>query len=68
MTTLRKPNGEIDSTRVAVLIGLSIGLGIVVHEGFLVVAGAIAAGALATAVVHAVHEHAHDAHLMQQRH
>ena len=55
MTTLRKQNGEIDSTRVAVLIGLSIGLGLVVHEGFFLLAGAIAAGTLTAAAVHALH-------------
>lgn len=38
--------GGIDLARVALLLGLSIGLGIVVHEGFFLVAGAIAVGSL----------------------
>lgn len=61
MKALRKPEGEIDPTRVALLIGISIGLGIVVHEGFFVVAGAIAVGGLAVAALHAVHQHAQHA-------
>jgi len=36
-----------DPARVALLLGLGAGLGIVVHEGFFLVAGAIAVGALA---------------------
>ena len=67
MKTLQKPNGEIDSTRVAVLIGVTIGLGIVVHEGFFLVAGAIGVGALAAAGFHAIHQHAQHAHLAQQQ-
>jgi hypothetical protein len=38
--------------------GLSIGLGIAVHEGFFLVAGAIAVGALTVATAHALQEHA----------
>ena len=57
MKTLRKMSGEIDSARVAVLVGLSIGLGIAVHEGFFLVAGAIAIGALTATAVHAIREH-----------
>lgn len=68
MKTLRKPNGEVDSTRVALLIGLSLGLGIVVHEGFFLVAGAIAVGALTAASVHTLHEHAQHTHLAHQHH
>jgi hypothetical protein len=48
--------------RVAALMGLTIGLGIVVHEGFFLLAGAIAVGAVAVAVVHAVQDHAELAH------
>lgn len=62
MKALRKPKGEIDPTRVALFIGISIGLGIVVHEGFFAVAGAIAVGGLAVAALHAVQQHAQHAH------
>jgi hypothetical protein len=47
-----------DPVRVALLLGLSVGLGVAVHEGFLLVAGAIAVGALAAAVANAIHDHA----------
>ena len=57
MKTLRQPKGKVDSARVAVLLGLTIGLGIAVHEGFFLVAGAIALGAVTAAAVHAIHEH-----------
>jgi hypothetical protein len=36
--------------RVALLVGVSVGLGIVIHEVFFLIGGAIAAGALAAAV------------------
>jgi hypothetical protein len=48
---------EIDSVRAAVLFGISVGLGITVHPAFLLVAAAIAIGALTTVVVHAIHRH-----------
>jgi len=57
MKTLRKLSGEVDSARVALVLGLSIGLGIAVHEGFFLVAGAIALGALTVTAVHAIREH-----------
>ena len=47
-----------DPARVALLLGLSVGLGIAVHEGFLFVAGAIAVGALAAAAGNMIHDHA----------
>jgi hypothetical protein len=47
-----------DPVRVALLLGLSLGLGIAVHEAFLFVAGAIAVGALAAAVANMIHDHA----------
>ena len=46
-----------DPARVAFLLGITLGLGIVVHEGFFLVAGAIAVGSLAVAAAHALHEH-----------
>jgi hypothetical protein len=48
--------GKIESADVALWLGLSIGLGIAVHEGFFLIAGAIAVGALTAVAVHAVHE------------
>ena len=57
MNTIRRDDGSVDSTRVTLLVGLSIGLGIVVHEAFFLVGGAIAVGALAVATAHALHEH-----------
>lgn len=58
MNTIRREDGSVDSTRVTLLVGLSIGLGIVVHEAFFLVGGAIAVGALAVATAHAIQEHA----------
>jgi hypothetical protein len=58
MRTIRNDDGSLDSTRVTLLVGLSIGLGIVVHEAFFLVGGAIAVGALTVAAAHALHEHA----------
>lgn len=57
-----------DPARVALLLGLSVGLGIVVHEGFLLVAGAIVVGALAAAAANAIHDHAEDNRLSHQNH
>lgn len=57
MRTIRNDDGSVDSTRVTLLVGLSIGLGIVVHEAFFFVGGAIAVGAMAMATAHAIHEH-----------
>ena len=56
-----KSKAEIDPTRIALLIGINIVLGIVVHEGFFVVAGAIALGVLAGAAINAVQHHAEHA-------
>ena len=55
-----------DPARVALLLGVSIGLGIVVHEGFFLVAGAIAVGALAAAAANAIHDHAEGNRLTHQ--
>ncbi len=46
-----------DPARVALLLGVSIGLGIVVHEAFFLVAGAVAIGAAAGTIANAVHDH-----------
>lgn len=55
-----------DPARVALLLGLSVGLGIAVHEAFLLVAGAIAVGALAAAAANAIHDHAEANRLSHQ--
>ena len=48
---------EIDPTGVAVLLGLTVGLGIAVHDIFFLVAGVIALGAVTAAMVGAIHNH-----------
>lgn len=58
MNGIRKDDGRVDGTRVALLVGMSVGLGIVVHEVFFLVGGAIAVGALAVGTAHALQEHA----------
>ena len=68
MKTINKNGEPMNPTRVALLLGLSLGLGIVVHEGFFVVAGAIAVGALTVATVHAIEKHAERTHLVHQHH
>ena len=57
MKKLRIDAGKIEAEDLAVLLGISLGLGIVVHEVFFLVAGGIAVGALTAATVHAVREH-----------
>ena len=46
-----------DPARIALLLGLSVGLGIAVHESFFFAAGAIAVGALAGAIANIIHDH-----------
>lgn len=67
MRTIRNDDGSVDSTRVTFLVGLSIGLGIVVHEAFFLVGGAIAVGALAMGTAHALQEHAEHTRPARQR-
>ena len=67
MNGIRKDDGSVDGTRVAVLVGASIGLGLLVHEVFFLVGGAIAVGALAGAVTHAAEEHAEKTRPAHQR-
>lgn len=67
MNGIRKDDGSVDGTRVGVLVGISIALGIVVHEVFFLIGGAIAVGALAGAVTHASEEHARTTRLAHQR-
>lgn len=57
MKTSRQTTHSEDSTRVALLFGLSVGLGIAVHEGFFLIAGIIAIGAATAAIAHTIHEH-----------
>ena len=68
MKTINKDGDPMNPRRVALLLGLSLGLGVLVHEGFFVVAGAIAVGALAVATVHAVEKQAERSHLVHQHH
>lgn len=68
MKTIRRDDGSVDSTRVTLLVGLTIGLGIVVHETFFLLGGVIAVGALAAAAAHALHEHAEQARPARQHH
>jgi hypothetical protein len=57
MKAIKRDDGSVDGARAALLVGLSIGLGIVVHEVFFLVGGAIAVGALAAAGTHAAAGH-----------
>ena len=68
MKTINRDGEPMNPRRVALLLGLSLGLGIVVHEGFFVVAGAIAVGALAVATMHAVEKNTDQTHLAHQHH
>jgi hypothetical protein len=68
MKTIKNDDGSVDGSRVALLVGLSVGLGIVVHEVFFLVGGAIAVGALAVATGHAMQEHAERTRLAHQQH
>ena len=47
----------VDPARVALALGVAVGLGIAVHEGFLLIAGAIAVGALAATVANSIQDH-----------
>lgn len=68
MKTIKRDDGSVDGSRVALLLGLSIGLGIAVHEAFFLVAGAIAVGALSVATAHAVEEHSERTRVTRQHH
>ncbi|HET7513070.1 MAG TPA: hypothetical protein VFJ88_09905 [Chthoniobacterales bacterium] len=56
----------VDPARVALILGLSLGLGIVVHEGFFFLAGAVAVGALAAAIANTIQDHAEGSRLTHQ--
>ena len=60
--------GGMDPARVTLLLGLSLGLGIAVHEGFFLVAGAIAVGAIAAAIANTIDDHAVGSQLTNQPH
>jgi hypothetical protein len=68
MKTINKNGDSLNPRRIALLLGLSLGLGVVVYEGFFVVAGAIAVGAIAVATMHAVEKHTEPTHLIHQHH
>ena len=63
MKTLRDDRGKIDSAKMAVLFGLSIGMGIAVHPAFFLLTAFILLGLLTTKLVHAVHKHAEQTRL-----
>jgi hypothetical protein len=44
MKRIDQSSGHVDPARAALLLGLSIGLGIAVHEGFFLVAGQLRSG------------------------
>jgi len=48
---------KMDPARVALLFGISLGLGIALHEVFFFVAGAIGVGALAALIANAIQDH-----------
>lgn len=58
MKTNLKTVRTMEPAQVAVLLGLTLGLGIAVHESFFLVAGAIAIGAIAVATANALENHA----------
>ncbi len=66
MKTIRKDDGSVDGARVALLLGLSVGLGIAVHELFFLVGGTIAVAALGVATARAIQRHAEQAQLASQ--
>ena len=68
MNGIRKDDGRVDGTRVALLVGVSAGLGIVLHEVFFLVGAAIAIGALATAVTYAAVGHIEQTRPTRQHH
>ena len=49
--------GDMDPARVALLFGISLGLGIVVHESFFMVATAFAVGAVAAVIANTIYDH-----------
>jgi hypothetical protein len=61
MKTIRNDDGSVDGARVALLLGLSVGLGIAVHEFFFLVGGTIAVAAFGVATAHAIQKHAEQA-------
>ena len=66
MRTITRDDGSVDGARLALLLGISIGLGIAVHEVFFLVGGAIAVGALTVGTVRALQEHAEHVRLAHQ--
>jgi hypothetical protein len=56
MKTRSRETGEMDSARFALFLGLIVGLGIAVHEGFFLIAGAVVLAAIAATVMHALHQ------------
>jgi len=57
---------EIDPAGVAVLLGLTVGLGIAVHESFFLVAAMITLGVVIATTGHAIHIHTDTERLAHQ--
>jgi chaperonin GroEL len=68
MKTIRNDDGSVDGARVALLLGLSVGLGIAVHEFFFLVGGTIAVAALGVATAHAIQKHTEQTRPVCQHH
>lgn len=66
MKTKDRPYRTLDPARVALLLGVTTGLGIVVHEAFFLLAGAIGVGALAAAIANLIHDHEEGSRLTHQ--
>ena len=67
MNTTGRTREPTSARRLAMLLGLTVGLGIVVHQSFFVVAGAIAVGALAVATARVIEEHSANANFVHRR-
>lgn len=63
---MKSNNSGIDAARAALLFGISVGLGIVVHESFFVVAGAVAVGAMAAVIANTIYDHTEHSGLTHQ--
>lgn len=66
MRIIKRDDETVDSARVALLLGLSIGLGITAHEVFFLVGGAIAVCALTVVTAHTLQKHAEHVQLVHQ--
>jgi len=63
MKSLQDASGKIGSAKVAVFLGLTIGLGLSIHPAFLLVAAVIAISALLAKIIHVAGDHAQQTRL-----